>query len=228
MVRTVALASLILWSFSSLDVESVKIPTPSGTSLDGRFADAGRGAPGVLFFPMCREDAMDGWLPIAERLLNPGVSSLLVTYREYGTSGARVAGDQRANDADGALAYLRSRIGESADVAVAGSSCGVYHALSAAARHPEQVRAVVALTGPHTRAHVAFLSARADIAVFSGPPSKTCRHPTGARAEGGIHQSDVGNGILERQGSRHGHFPERSTYATELASWLANRLTVRR
>ena len=93
MVRTAASASLILWSFTSLYVESVKIPTPSGTSLDGRFADAGRGAPGVLFFPMCREDAMDGWLPIAERLLNSGVSSLLVTYREYGTSGARVAGD---------------------------------------------------------------------------------------------------------------------------------------
>jgi dienelactone hydrolase len=210
-------------------VESVKIPTPSGTSLDGRFADAGRGAPSVLFFPMCREDAMDGWLPIAERLLNSGVSSLLVTYREYGTSGARVAGDQRTNDADGALAYLRSRIGESADVAVAGSSCGVHHALSAAARHPEQVRAVVALTGPHTRAHVAFLSARADIAVFSGAALEDVPAPDWARELKAASASQM-SAMAFANGKAHGTdiFRDDPTYATELATWLAKRLTARR
>ena len=183
----------------------------------------------MFFFPMCRQDAMDGWLPITERLLNSGVSSLLVTYREYGASGTRVAGDQRTNDADGALAYLRSRIGESADVAVAGSSCGVYHALSAAARHPEQVRAVVALTGPHTRAHVAFLSARADIAVFSGaaledvPASDWARE---LKAASGRPMS----AMAFKNGKADGTdiFRSDPTYATELATWLAKRLTARR
>jgi len=154
----------------------------------------------VLFFPMCRQDAMDGWLPITERLLNSGVSSLLVTYREYGASGTRVAGDQRTNDADGALAYLRSRIGESADVAVAGSSCGVYHALSAAARHPEQVRAVVALTGPHTRACRVSQRTGRYRGVQRCRPRRRAGIRLGARAEGGIRPSDVGNGIQERQG----------------------------
>ena len=229
MVRAVAVASLILWSFAAPDVESVQIPTPSGVPLEGRFADAGRGAPGVLFFPMCRRDAMDGWLPIVERLRDAGVSSLLVTYREYGTSGARVTGDQRTNDADGALAYLRSRIGQSADVAVAGSSCGVYHALSAAARHPEQMRAVVALTGPHTRAHVEFLSTRTGIAVFSGAALEDVPAPDWA-GELKAASANPGSTTAFANGKAHGTdiFRDDPAYATELATWIAKQLTAPR
>ena len=229
MVRAVAVASLILWSFTSLDVESVKIPTASATPIEGRFADAGPGAPGVLFFPMCRQDAMDGWLPIAERLLGAGVSSLLVTYREYGASRATVAGDLRTNDADDALAYLRSRIGQRADVAVAGSSCGVYHALSAAARHPEQVRAVIALTGPHTRPHVEFLSARTDIAVFSGAALEDVPAPDWAR-ELKAASANQRSATAFANGKAHGTdiFRDDPAYAAELATWIAKQLTARR
>ncbi len=60
-MRTAAVVALIVWSICAPDIGSVKIPTPSGVPLDGRFADAGRGAPGVLLFPMCRADAMNGW-----------------------------------------------------------------------------------------------------------------------------------------------------------------------
>jgi len=229
MARAVAVLSLILWSFAPLDVAPVKIPTPSGVPLEGRFADAGRGAPGVLFFPMCRREAMDGWLPIAARLLDAGVSSLLVTYREYGTSDTRVTGDQRTSDADGALAYLRSRIGQGADVAVAGSSCGVYHALSVAARHPDRIRAVVALTGPHTRAHVEFLSARSDIAVFSGAALEDVPAPDWARELKAASPSQS-SATAFANGKAHGTdiFRDDQAFATELATWIAKQLTARR
>ena len=171
---------------------------------------------------------MDGWLPITERLLNSGVSSLLVTYREYGASGTRVAGDQRTNDADGALAYLRSRIGESADVAVAGSSCGVYHALSAAARHPEQVRAVVALTGPHTRAcRVSQRTGRYRGVQRCRPRRRAGTH--WARELKAASASQM-SAMAFANGKAHGTdiFRSDPTYATELATWLAKRLTARR
>ena len=79
-MRAATVVALILF-ISAPDIGRVKIPTPSGVPLDGRFADAGRGAPGVLLFPMCRADAMNGWAPIVERLLTSGVSSLQVIYR---------------------------------------------------------------------------------------------------------------------------------------------------
>ena len=131
--------------------ERVTVTTPDGSVLAARFVDAGRGSPGVLFFPMCSAGAGEGWAPVAERLRAAGVSSLIASYR--GTSGNTTGngtGAQRGPDADAALAYLRSRIGADVPVGFAGSSCGVSIALRTAAAHPAGTRALVVLSGPHT------------------------------------------------------------------------------
>src|SRR5262245_30734549 len=133
----------------------VTVTTPDGSQLAARFFDAGRGTPGVLFFPMCSAGANDGWAPVAERLRSAGVSSLIASYRGGpGNATGNGTGDQRGPDADAALSYFRSRIGDGTPVAFAGSSCGVWIALRTAAAHPTDTRAIVVLSGPHTSAQI--------------------------------------------------------------------------
>jgi len=224
-MRVATVVALLLWSISAPDIGSVKIPTPSGVPLDGRFADAGRGAPGVLLFPMCRADAMNGWAPIVERLLTSGVSSLQVIYRQYAGPEARVTGDQRSADADAALAYLRSRVGEDARLAIAGSSCGVYHALSTAARQSQQVRAVIALTGPHTPAHVEFVRGHGDVAVFSGTATEDVPAPDWARELKAVSPNPASRMALA-DGKAHGTdiFMKDPAYTDQLARWIASQV----
>src|SRR5262245_38366138 len=119
-MRTVLLVSLLTaWSTAAAPPERVSVTTPSGAVLAGQFFDAGSGAPGVLFFPMCRPDAMDGWVPVAEHLRAAGVSSLVVSHRGYGGSTSQGSGDQRAADADASFAFLQKRTSATVPLAVA-------------------------------------------------------------------------------------------------------------
>jgi dienelactone hydrolase len=205
--------------------EGVKIATPSGAVLAGDYLNAGPGAPGVLFFPMCRADAIDGWAPVAARLFGARISSLTITYRGYGESTSVGSGDQRAADADAALLYLRSRTGASAAVAVAGSSCGVYLSLMTAARHPEGTRALVALTGPHTAAQVEYVRKTPALAVFSGAAVLDGPAPEWAR-ELKQASSHAASRVTLPDGKAHGTdiFLANPPFAHEIADWLAARL----
>ena len=187
MIPALLISALLIWTSGPAAGERVKIATSSGAVLVGDYLDAGPGAPGVLFFPMCRADAVDGWAPVAERLFAARVSSLTITYRGYGESTSAGSGDQRAPDADAALAYLRSRTGASAALAVAGSSCGVYLSLMTASRHPEGMRALVALTGPHTASQVDYVQEHANACGLQRRRrSRRPRTGVGARAEAGL------------------------------------------
>jgi dienelactone hydrolase len=207
--------------------ERVAFDTPTGASLAARFVNAGPGTPGVLFFPMCRADAMDGWAPVAERLRAAGISSLTVAPRGFGGSMAGTydrGRDQRANDADTALAQLRRRIGDDAPVAVAGSSCGVWSAMSTASRHRD-VRAVVAFTGPHTDEQLEYVRKAPDLAVFSGAAELDTPAPDWARA---LKQASANSGSqLELvPGKAHGtdNFATNEALARRVAEWLAAQL----
>ena len=205
--------------------ERVSVTTPSGAILAGQYFDAGAGAPGVLFFPMCRPDAMDGWVPVAEQLRASGVSSLVVSHRGYGGSTAQGSGDQRAADADASLAFLRARIAANGALAVAGSSCGVSLSLSTAMRHPEGIRAVVALTGPHSAAQVEFVRRNAQLAVFSGSAESDVPAPEWAR-ELKAASGNSASRVAFAAGREHGTdiFRNDPAFAREIAAWLAVQL----
>ena len=195
--------------------ERVVIDTPPGARLDATFVDAGPRAPGVLFFPMCRDGATDGWMPVADRLRAAGVSSLIATPR----------GSQRELDADAAFAYLRTRAGSGAPIAVAGSSCGVWFAMTTAVRHPE-VRALVAFTGPHTNEQLAHVRTTSGLAVFSGAAELDVPAPDWARAlkEASAHPASR---IELVPGKAHGtdNLAANAVLADHIAQWLTSQLT---
>jgi dienelactone hydrolase len=225
MIPALLISAAVIWTVAPAAGERVKIATPSGAVLAGDYFDAGQGAPGVLFFPMCRADAMDGWAPVAERLLAARVSSLTITYRGYGESTSAGSGDQRAADADAALAYLRSRTGATTGVGVAGSSCGVYLSLMTAARHPEGMRALVALTGPHTASQVEHVRTTPGLAVFSGAAALDGPAPGWARE---LNQAspNAASRLALPDLNAHGTdiFHANPALAHEIADWLAERL----
>jgi alpha/beta superfamily hydrolase len=205
--------------------ERVTMTNASGARVVGEYRGAGAGAPGVLFFPMCRADAGDGWAPVAERLRIAGISSLIVRYRGYGGDPTPVAGDQRDADADAALAYLLDRVPEGRSVAVAGSSCGVSMALETARRHPARLRAVVAFTGPHGPSHIAHIRATPALAVLSGAAATDHPAPDWAR-ELKAASANAASRVLLAPGKAHGTdaFRDTPALAVEIADWLAARL----
>lgn len=91
-------------------VDEVRISGPDGSIVVGRYRDAGRGSRGVLLFPMCSPSGLNGWSPVADRLRVAGVSSLMLPL-PLGTMSERQA------RADAAMAYLQSRLDESAPIA---------------------------------------------------------------------------------------------------------------
>jgi len=206
--------------------EKMRIASDSGATLAAVYLDAGAGAPGVLFFPMCRPDAMEGWTSVARRLQAEGVSSLAIAYPGYGESTRPTAsGDQRGIDADAALRYLQKRIGGTAAVGVAGSSCGVQYALITAMRHPDLVRAAVALTGPLTNALLEHVRNTSRLAVFSGASEDENPAPEWARALRSA-SSNSSSHIALVKGKAHGTdiFVEQPALGLEIADWLAARL----
>ncbi len=204
----------------------VTVTTPDGSQLAARFFDAGRTTPGVLFFPMCSAGANDGWVPVAERLRSAGVSSLVASYRgSPGNMSGNGTGDHRGRDADVALSYLRSRIGDDTPVAFAGSSCGVSIALRTAAAHPTGTRAVVVLSGPHTTAETDYVRRTPTLAVFSGASAGEPPSPEWAQALKEASANPASRlEILEQHAHGTDLFRVNNTLADEIATWLVAQL----
>ena len=174
----------LLLSFVALQggvAESVTVKSRQAT-IAAEFVSAGPDSPGVLLFPMCAPEFMGGWRPLAERLRARGISSLAVRYQSWGGSTGTppparttLQDAQRfwtavwGPDAEAAFAYLRSRVGPTAPIAVAGSSCGVHMALLTAMHHRDAVKAVVAVAGPHSAAQESLLARQ------TAWPSSRCR-----------------------------------------------------
>jgi predicted alpha/beta hydrolase len=225
MIRTFVVAAVLLLQVATA-TERVTITTPDGSTLAARYFDAGSGAPGVLFFPMCSPGATEGWTPVAERLRTAGVSSLITSYRgSPGNTTGNGQGNQRGPDSDAALAYLRSRVGTDAPVAFAGSSCGVSLALRTAAASPKGTRAVVALSGPHTQEQMDYVRTTPALAVFSGASAAEPPSPEWARAldEGSAHPASRAV-ILEQRAHGTDLFGVHPTLATDIADWLVTQL----
>ena len=225
MIRTFVVAAVLLLQVATA-AERVTITTPDGSTLAARFFDAGNGAPGVLFFPMCSPGATEGWTLVAERLRTAGVSSLITSYRgSPGNTTGNGQGNQRGPDSDAALTYLRSRVGADAPVAFAGSSCGVSLALRTAAASPKGTRAVVALSGPHTQEQMDYVRTTPALAVFSGASATEPPSPEWARAleEGSAHPASRAV-ILEQRAHGTDLFGVHPTLASDIADWLVTQL----
>jgi len=226
MTTFVLLLVLLFQPLPPAPVERVTITTAAGTMLTGRFHDAGRDAPGVLFFPMCREDAGNGWEPVAARLQAVGISTLTVAARGFGEAvGPAPTGDPRTVDADGAFDYLRSRLGPRAAIAVAGSSCGVYLSLLTASRHADAVRAAVALTGPYPEELLEHVRRTPRLAVFAGAAAVDGPAPGWARDLKAA-SANAASQVTIADGNAHGTdiFAGNPGYAAGIAAWLADRL----
>jgi pimeloyl-ACP methyl ester carboxylesterase len=198
-------------------VENVRIAVPGGgPALTGRYRSAGHGSPGVLLFPMCSPTGAEGWRPVAERLRAAGVSSLMV---------AEPGWDARAARADAALAFLRSRLGASAPIALTGGSCGVALALSTAFRHPERVRAIAVLSGPYENDALEHVRTSPRLAVFSGASAGEPPSPEWARAlkQASAHPASRIEIWTQRS---HGtdYFAVNPSFADRIADWLIERL----
>jgi len=202
---------------SAATVENVQITVPGGGPvLTGRYRSAGRGTAGVLLFPMCSPSGADGWRPVADRLRAAGVSSLMI---------AEPGWDAREARADAALAYLRSRLGATASIALTGGSCGVALALSTAFRHPERVRAVAVLSGPYADLALEHVRASPKLAVFSGASTGEPPSPEWARAlkQASAHPASQVEIWTPRS---HGtdYFAVNPSFAERVADWLIERL----
>jgi dienelactone hydrolase len=151
----------------------------------------------------------------------------MLAYPGYGESTRQTAGsgDVRSMDADAAFEYLRSRVGDKAAIATAGSSCGVNFALQTVLRHPDSVKAVVALTGPHTPAHLDFVRNTSALAVFSGSAEDERPAPDWARALKEA-SANAGSRLRIAKGKAHGTdiFAEQPEVAAEIAEWLVGAL----
>lgn len=207
--------------------EKVTVASVKGVNIAATWRDAGPGSPGVLLFPMCDRNAMDGWTPVAERLRSAGVSSLLIVYPGYpGAAPGPTASfyDEPAH-ADAALAWLRSRVGDTAAIGVAGSSCGVNHALRLVQRHPKVVRAAVAFAGPHQPAQLELIRNTPEFAVLSGSAQGNTPAPDWAR-ELKTASANQASRLLLPEGSAHGTdvFAGQPNVAVEIADWLAAQL----
>ena len=225
-VAAITLSAAILFSSplraqgaATLAPENVTISVASGSVVAGRYRDAGRGRPGVLLFPMCSPTGADGWRPVADRLRAAGISSLMVAEPGF---------DARQARADAALAYLRSRIGESAPVALTGGSCGVALALSTASRHPEQLRAVAVLSGPYDDEHLEYVRKTPKLAVFSGASAGEAPSPEWARAlkQASAHPASRVE-IWTPQAHGTDYFAMNPSFAEQVAGWLTERLKAR-
>ncbi len=207
---------------SGAAVEDVRIPVPGGSTLAGRYRDAGAGAPGVLLFPMCSRTGADGWTPVAERLRAAGVSSLMVAEPGYGPNGAREA------RADAAVAHLASRLGAGAPIALTGGSCGVALALGTASRHPRLVRAVVVVSGPYGDELLEHVRRTPTLAVFSGASEREPPSPEWARAlkQASAHAASRVE-IWEPPAHGTDYFAVNPSFAGRIAAWLAERLADR-
>ena len=216
MIRTVLVSVLVMLPGTAGASEHVQVTSPRGV-LAAEYRDAGAGAPGVLLLPMCRADAGDGWAPVADRLLAARVSSLSVVSR--GGDNATV------EDAEASFAYLRSRVGATARVGVAGSSCGVSLALETALRHPGGIRAIVAFTGPHSESQLELVRRTPALAVLSGASAGDTPAPDWARElkDASAHPASR---LLIADGREHGTDAFRASPAlpATVADWFVSEL----
>lgn len=198
--------------------ERVTIPSDGGVTIAGEYRHAGAGTPGVLFFAMCSGTAgLDGWSPVADRLRDRGVSSLVIRF-----TGSR---DHWKTDGAAAIAYLRARAGSVTPLAVAGSSCGVSMALLTAVANPEAFRAVAVLTGPYGDDSLAFVRRTPALAVYAGASAQDGPAPGWARElRDASSHPDSKLVLLPTLGHGTELFAVETSLAPDMADWLGARL----
>lgn len=220
------LTAILLFLFQPSFAQQTTVVTPDGARLPARLRDAGPGSPGVVFFPMCSPNSQDGWAPVADGLLRSGVSSVIVSHRSMTpNAGGTATGDQRFADADAAVAFLRSRIGPDAPLAVAGSSCGVSIALRTSEAHSTHVRAVVVLSGPHLASQIEFVRKAPGLAVFSGASLQEPPSPDWARELHAASKHPASRvRLLEPRAHGTDLLRVEPTLAVEISEWLVDQL----
>ena len=149
----------------AVDVRDVRIRSFDGVELAATYYDPGKNGPGVVLFRNCdqRRMSMDGF---ARKLAARGAHVIVYDYRG-GEAAGRSWSDTRIGDADRVHAWLLAQSGvDRTRLAVAGGSCGVALALDFAARHAEQVKGIVILSGPSDSTQRAFIARTPGIGVL--------------------------------------------------------------
>jgi dienelactone hydrolase len=168
LVRASVIAHLA--ALPAVDVSDVEIPSFDGSRLAATYYDPGRAGPAVVFFRNCDQNraGMDGF---ARKLAERGAHVVVYDYRG-GLAKGRSWRDTRKGDADRVHVWLSSKPGvDRKRLAAVGGSCGVQLALDFAASHPDQIKAIVILSGPGDSAQRAFIARTPSIGVL-GAASK--------------------------------------------------------
>lgn len=223
-------ALLLLLAASGLIAEEVRIPAADGFQLRGVF-EAGRAAGGaVLLLHQCNREGMaTGWEPVIPELRRRGLSVLSVDYRGYG--GSRTGRPEEENvkhfaaDVDAAFRYLARR-SRAAKFAVVGASCGCRRGAAVAAANPEQVRALVCLSGSVGRPSPDATFGRIlDLPVLTAAAEKD--EPWATQMRGVFERArHPASRLLLYKGEAHGSplFQQDPQLPGAIAAWVAERL----
>ena len=146
--------------------QPVTVKAPDGVTLKASYFAAAKPGPAILLLHQCNSER-SSWTPFAAAAAARGYHVLALDFRGFGESGGerpeqrqeqqRIIDETWPGDVDAAFAWLTSQPGvDRTRVAAAGASCGVNQSVQLARRHPE-VRTLVLLSGPVTRASREYL-----------------------------------------------------------------------
>jgi dienelactone hydrolase len=158
------------------------LKAPDGTPLKAAYFSAGKPGPGVLLIHQVNR-TRQSWESVARQLAAAGINTLTIDMRGFGESGGarweKLAGGERGKhlrewpkDVDAAVEYLTSQPGVDRNVIGLGGAgeLGVDKSVTAARRHPAQIRSLVLVSGETSRDGLQFLrqaSQLPELFVFS-------------------------------------------------------------
>jgi pimeloyl-ACP methyl ester carboxylesterase len=139
----------------------VDLKTPDGTLLKATYFAAAKPGPGVLLLHQSNR-TRKSWDQLAPQLAAAGFNTLTLDMRGFGESGGKTDKPTRlteARDVDTAFQYLVSQPGVKRDVIGVGGAgwLGIDNSVTAARRHPTEIKSLVLMSGETLRDGLQFL-----------------------------------------------------------------------
>src|SRR5437588_2234267 len=139
----------------------VELKAPDGTILKATYFAAAKPGPGVLLLHQSNR-TRKSWNQLAPQLAAAGFNTLTLDMWGFGESGGKTDKPTRlteARDVDTAFQYLVSQPGVKRDVIGVGGAgwLGIDNAVTAARRHPTEIKSLVLMSGETLRDGLQFL-----------------------------------------------------------------------
>lgn len=242
MKRKLALLAVI-FAFAShalaADKKDLSFQAPDGVTLKASYYSPGKPGPGIMLFHQCNKDRKS-WDDLALQLAAAGFHVFTYDLRGFGDSAGEkyewpgdlnkampAWHDKWGPDMDAAYQLFLSQPGVSREtMGVGGASCGVYMALLLAQRHPQQVKALVLLSGFTDQAGKDYLSNTKDAPVLGAASYEDKLAADSIHELIGLSQNRSSELILF-WGGGHGTaiFEQKPPFLPFVANWFKEKLT---